>query len=280
MIDVILVIISLIWLIFASLEDIKTREVPDWISYSLIAIALAFYLTKSIVLNDISFIIQPLFGLGVFFFLGNLMYYMRQWGGGDVKLFSGLGALFPLYPGELLNYFDPNLQFPFLLILIINIIVFGALYSLIYGFYLIIKNKNRIKFNFKINKLYAVLALILSLTTLLLQDLILRILMLLLAFLILVYPYIKNFIHIIEHKIMTKRISLDKLTEGDWVIENIYHKGKLVYNKSDPGVTNLDIKLFKKIKLKNVLIKEGIPFIPSFLFALIISLIFGNLLLF
>ncbi|MEK6834662.1 MAG: prepilin peptidase [Nanoarchaeota archaeon] len=280
MIDIILVIISLIWLIFASLEDIKTREVPDWISYSLITIALAFYLIKSIIFNDVSFIIQSLFGLGVFFFLGNLMYYMRQWGGGDVKLFSCLGALFPLYPRELLNYFNPNLQLPFLLILIINIVIFGALYSLIYGLYLIIKNKNRVKFNFKINKLYAFLALILSLITLFLQDLILRMLILLLAFLILVYPYMKNFIHIIEHKIMTKRISLDKLTEGDWVIKDIYYKGKLIYNKNNPGVTNLDIKLFEKIKLKKVWIKEGIPFIPSFLVALIISLIFGNLLLF
>ncbi len=166
------------------------------------------------------------------------------------------------------------------MILIINIVIFGALYSLIYGLYLIIKNKNRVKFNFKINKLYAFLALILSLITLFLQDLILRMLILLLAFLILVYPYMKNFIHIIEHKIMTKRISLDKLTEGDWVIKDIYYKGKLIYNKNNPGVTNLDIKLFEKIKLKKVWIKEGIPFIPSFLVALIISLIFGNLLLF
>ena len=79
---------------------------------------------------------------------------------------------------------------------------------------------------------------------------------------------------------MTKRISLDKLTEGDWVIKDIYYKGKLIYNKNNPGVTNLDIKLFEKIKLKKVWIKEGIPFIPSFLVALIISLIFGNLLLF
>ena len=100
MIDLFIISIALVWLIFASLQDIKTREVPDWISYSLIIIALAFYSIKSIVMKDFSFIIQSLFGSIFLFLLGNLMYYTRQWGGGDVKLLAALGALFPIYPKE------------------------------------------------------------------------------------------------------------------------------------------------------------------------------------
>ena len=77
---------------------------------------------------------------------------------------------------------------------------------------------------------------------------------------------------------MIKRILINKLTEGDWIIENIYYKKRLLYNKNNPGITNDEIKLLKKYSIKTVIIKEGLPFIPSFLIALIISLIFGNLL--
>jgi hypothetical protein len=78
---------------------------------------------------------------------------------------------------------------------------------------------------------------------------------------------------------MIKKISVNKLTEGDWIIENVYYKNRLLYNKNNPGITNSEIKLLKKFNIKYVLIKEGLPFVPSFLLALIISLIFGNILL-
>jgi preflagellin peptidase FlaK len=275
MIEIVLAIIALVWLGYASYCDFRTREVPDWISYSLIAIGLAFYLIKSLILNDLS-IIQSLFGLLIFFLLGNLLYYTKQWGGGDVKLLSALGALFPVYPKELLNYFTPNLDLPFLAILVLNLIIFGALYSLIYSFYLIIKNK--VKLNFKVNKIYLALAILFLLITFFLDNLIIKLLILLLALLVLIYPYLRNYINLVEKQIMIKKIKIDKLTEGDWVIENIYYKGKLIYNKNKPGINNNEIKLLKKFKIKNVLVKEGLPFIPSFLITLIISLILGNLL--
>ncbi|MEK6862951.1 MAG: A24 family peptidase, partial [Nanoarchaeota archaeon] len=198
MIDIVLGVIALIWLGYASIYDFKTKEVPDWISYSLIIIGLAFYLIKSVILKDLVFITQSLFGLLVLFLIGNLMYYTRQWGGGDVKLLSALGALFPVYPKDLLNYFNPNLDLPFLLILILNLIIFGALYSLIYSFYLVIKNKDKIKFNFKIDKIYLIIAILFALISLLLKDLEIKLLTLFLALLILIYPYIKNYISLVE----------------------------------------------------------------------------------
>ena len=78
---------------------------------------------------------------------------------------------------------------------------------------------------------------------------------------------------------MIKKIPVNKLTEGDWIIKNVYHKGKLIYNKNGPGISNPSISLLKKYKIKSVPVKEGLPFVPSFLLALIFSLIFGNLIL-
>ena len=76
---------------------------------------------------------------------------------------------------------------------------------------------------------------------------------------------------------MLKKININNLTEGDWITENIYYKGKIIYNKASPGITKKEILLLKKFKIKNILIKEGIPFIPVFLIAFVITIIFGSL---
>jgi hypothetical protein len=276
MIEFVLVIISIVWFSFASIQDLKTREVSDWLSYSLIIIGLIFYLFKSIIFKDIIFILQSLVISLSLFLAGSLMYYLRQWGGGDVKLLAALGALFPLYPEELLRYFNPNLDLPFALILVLNIIIFGSLQSLIYNFYLV--KKNNFKVDFKLNKIYLLISLFLILITFFLDDFLMKILLLIMSLMIFIYPNFKSLIFSIENKLMIKKIPIDKLTEGDWVIKDIYYKNKLLYNKNNPGISISQIKLLKKFKIKDVIIKEGMPFIPSFLIALIVSLIFGNLL--
>ena len=77
---------------------------------------------------------------------------------------------------------------------------------------------------------------------------------------------------------MYKYISVDKLTEGDWVAEDIIVKGKLICSKKDLELTKEQISKLRKLKIKNVFVKEGIPFVPSFLIGLLITLIWGNLL--
>jgi hypothetical protein len=254
MIEFVLVIISIVWFSFASIQDLKTREVSDWLSYSLIIIGLIFYLFKSIIFKDIIFILQSLVISLSLFLAGSLMYYLRQWGGGDVKLLAALGALFPLYPEELLRYFNPNLDLPFALILVLNIIIFGSLQSLIYIFYLV--KKNNFKVDFKLNKIYLLISLFLILITFFLDDFLMKILLLIMSLMIFIYPNFKSLIFSIENKLMIKKIPIDKLTEGDWVIKDIYYKNKLLYNKNNPGISISQIKLLKKFKIKDVIIKE------------------------
>ena len=76
---------------------------------------------------------------------------------------------------------------------------------------------------------------------------------------------------------MNKTIPLSKVTEGDWLTENVYKNKKLILSKNLPGLTLQDIKRLKSLKIKQVKIKYGMPFIPSFLIAFIISLIIGSL---
>src|SRR3989344_7017584 len=133
------IVITLAWLIFASITDLKTREVPDWLNYSLIAIGLGGRGIYSIIQKDSSYIFYGVIGLLIFFVFSNVMYFTKQWGGGDAKLLMGLGAMFGNYEG--INLFNPILNMPFLAILVLNILLAGAIYGIFYIIYLAIKNK-------------------------------------------------------------------------------------------------------------------------------------------
>ena len=281
MLDILLIIIAVIWLTFASVSDLKTREVPDWISFSLTIIAVAFLLIQIINQKNYKLLINPLiFGI-IFTVIAFAMYYTKQWGGGDTKLLIPLGIIFSSYPEKLLNYLNPTLNMQFPIILLINIFVIGTIYSLLYSFYLAIKNKEKFVKEFKKNEsktakiIGMILAVVLIIAAIFLQSP-KNVLFLLLSLLVLITPYLLAFVKSVEKSCMLEKISTSKLTEGDWVIEDIYHNKKLILSKNNLGVTKNEIEIIKKIKRK-ILVKNGLPFIPSFLIAVIISLIFGNL---
>ena len=72
LIEITLLIIALIWLSFATYFDIKTQEIPDWLSYSLIIIAIVLKLLHSITTNEWGFFYQGLIAGTVFFGIGSL----------------------------------------------------------------------------------------------------------------------------------------------------------------------------------------------------------------
>ncbi|MBI2574772.1 hypothetical protein HYV82_02720 [Candidatus Woesearchaeota archaeon] len=82
---------------------------------------------------------------------------------------------------------------------------------------------------------------------------------------------------------MLKYVGPEKLTEGDWIAKDIYVGGKYVCGPKDLGIEKSQIRQLLKYrhlgKIKKVLIKEGIPFVPSFLIAFLLSVKFGSLLL-
>lgn len=284
MIDYFLLLIALIYLIIATIFDVKTKEVPDWLSFSLIAIALFSNLLYSLISDEWNYIIYSLLGLLVSFLFGSLMYYSRQWGGGDTKLLMGLCTLLPKYPEKLLNYFNPNLNFPFLVILLLNILIIGGIYGLSMSLFLAIKDKNKFLKEFSIlikkYKQYLILIFIIFLI-LILFSLFTNTLIIAFPFFILIFLVIFSYIFIksVENSCMYKMIDVNKLVEGDWVIGNIKSKNKIIYKQKLLGITEKDIILFKKNKIKKVLVKDGLPFVPAFLIGFIITLVYGNLFL-
>ena len=66
-------------------------------------------------------------------------------------------------------------------------------------------------------------------------------------------------------------------------IKDIIIDGKRISGPKDLGIERKQLRklidLYKKGKIKKVLIKVGIPFVPSFLVAYLLTLFFGNLLM-
>ncbi len=89
--------LALIYIIFAVIQDIKTKEIANWINFSLIAFSLGFRFFYSLFNGiDFSFFYNGLIGLGIFFVIGNILYYSKVFAGGDAKLMISLGAILPI----------------------------------------------------------------------------------------------------------------------------------------------------------------------------------------
>ena len=279
-IEILLLTVALVWLVFATVSDIKTREVPDWISFSLIIISIALLLLDSANKKDIRLLIAPaVYGIA-FAIIAFSMYYTKQWGGGDTKLLIPLGIIFSSYPEQLLKYFNPVINLPFPVIIIINLLITGSAFSLIYSFYLAVKNKKEFLKEYKkhqlkktkITSLVLTIVLIVSSTYFQYPK---NILLILLSLIILITPFLVSFIKSVEKSCMIKNVPVDRLTEGDWLAEDIYSNKKLIISKNNLGLTKTQIEKIKKVR-KEVFVKAGMPFVPSFLIAVLISLIFGN----
>lgn len=283
-IDLILMTIGLIGLIIASISDLKTKEVPDWLNYSLIICGITLRLLYSLINKEWSFFNYGLIGFGSMFVVGNLMYYTKQWGGGDAKLLMALGAIFATPPKFI------NLQlnsFPFLLILFVNIMVAGAIYGIIYSIGLAIKHKKEFVKEFKKQiktkrrkiRWSLLVAIILFISSFLINNFAIRMLLYLLIIFTTSYPYIWLFVKSVEDTCMYRYISPKNLTEGDWIAEPIIINKKEIWGPKNLGIEKEQINKIINAKIKEVRIKEGIAFVPSFLLGTLISLLWGNVLL-
>lgn len=273
-----IIIISLIAVVFAVITDIKSREVPNWISFTLIAIGIFSKLIYSIINSDFSYIVYGIIGLLIGTFIGFIMYYTKQWGGGDAKLLIGLTTIFISYEG--ITLFNSNINIPFLFILITNIIIFGGLYGMIYGLFLAIKNLDKFKEEWRKNKHPEI---IIGIILLFILPLIGIIFLKPLFYFTLILGIISLFLIVmleiartVEKICMYKKIPSKKLVEGDWIADDIKKGNKIIYKAKSIELKQKDIDNIIKNRIKEVLVKEGIPFIPGFLIGLVISLVFGN----
>ncbi len=273
----IIFLIVLVALVIGTYTDFKTREVPDWLNYSLIFAGLGLRVIFSIIYADAHYIIEGLLGFGAFFLIALLMFYTGQWGGGDSKMVMGLGALLGL---------QLNIQ-TFLLGFFLNIILFGALFGLVFSMYLAIANRKSFIKSFnerfkekRTQKWFVWGGTLLLLLISLLVPFTIRIPIVVLAGILFISFYAFIYLKAVEAACMIKWVEPEHLTEGDWVVNDVVVNKKRICGPKDLGLEMSQIKkliaLKKKGKVKKILIKYGIPFVPSFLIAFIVSYFWGN----
>jgi Flp pilus assembly protein protease CpaA len=83
------------WIVFAVVQDLRTREISNWLTFSLIGIVLAYRAFYSLESGDLDFFLFGVFGVAAFWILGYVFYYGRVFAGGDVKLLRGIGGILP-----------------------------------------------------------------------------------------------------------------------------------------------------------------------------------------
>ena len=265
-----LLILAFVWIIFASVQDLKKREVADWLNFSLIIFALGFRFFYCLFdTENFIFFYQGLIGLAIFFVIGNFLYYGRFFAGGDAKLMIALGTILPLS-----NSFFINLKI-FSIFFIIFLFA-GAFYGLFCTFVLAFSNLKNFKREFIIlfnkYKIFISFFLFVSIFIILLGFLFNYILLAYFGILVFILPYLFLFAKAVEEGCLIKEVKSRDLTEGDWLYKDIKVGNKIIKSKWD-GLNKEEITLIRKNK-KSVLIKQGIPFIPVFLISLLVLIYF------
>ncbi|MEM2707500.1 MAG: A24 family peptidase [Candidatus Pacearchaeota archaeon] len=261
-VDCVVFFIFFIYLLIATIWDIKKREIPDWISYSLLFFGISYRIFQSFFYSSIIFNLAIVYFL--FFILANIFYYSKFFAGGDYKLLISLSPVF-CYPPLILKK-----DFFFLKFLIYVLIV-SSIYGLIWSFYILIKNYKKFKFKEEIKEskfltivLFSLIFLILSLIFYFIYDHIFFIF----SFLIfLIFPFLYIIINFADKMLIIEK-NYNEIVEGDILYKDIKIGNKIIKAKWE-GLNKEEIKLIKKFK-KKVKIKEGIPFVPVFFIAFVL----------
>lgn len=256
-----LFVIASVAIIFAIVQDLRTREIANWLNFSLLSVGLAYRAVYSLIENDLNFFIYGLIGTGFFVCLAYILYYSRAFAGGDAKLLIALGPIIPFE--SLQSGVIYGLGFVFALFCL------GAAYSLVYTLHLAFKNAKEYKSAF-VKEMKSYYLLVLAGVVIGFAGMLVLVhyssaysVLFFVAFLVLSVVFVHA--RAIEN-ILIVLTPANKLTEGDWLFEDVKVGSKIV-KKTVHGLSLKDIEILRKAK-KKVWIKQGIPFSPAFLLAL------------
>jgi len=264
---------ALLGLIVGSYTDLRTREVPDWISHGLIYLGFAVNIVLTIVYKEWFYLLYSVLGFILAFVLGWGMYKLGQWGGGDTKILMGIGSLIGL---------SPNL---FLITFLVNTLLAGAVYGIVWSVVVAFQHRKEFMVRLKafviqkhiVRWRFVMLGfLVLGLAVVFSLPAYVRLPLLGLLAAIFLMFYLWIFIKVVEESCMIQNVPVKKITEGDWIVEDVMVRGKRITGPKDLGITKQQLAQLIKLNVKTVKVKYGMPFVPSFLIAFILTLLIGN----
>ena len=252
----------LFWLFFcgivvASMQDLKRREVDNWLNLFLLVSSLVFVFYGAILRDELDIIFHVGFLLVIMFVIMNIFYYGRVFAGGDAKL---LFAMTVFFLG--VSFYESVINVG---IFCLFLMVAGSVYGLCYSGVLWYLNRDKI--NAEMGRLVSEkrwLVGVVLLASVLMIFGVKNFIFFLIGVCLFIFPFLYVFAKGLENVSMIREVSGFELREGDWLVEDV-KVGRRVVKANWDGLSLDDIELLRKEK--RVMIKEGLPFVPAFLIA-------------
>lgn len=260
-----LIVLAIVWISGAIVQDMRRREVDNIWNFSLIAFALVYRLAFSVFSENYWFFVNGVLGFGIFLLIANLFYYSRLFAGGDAKLLIALGCILPFSFEWIVNF---KIFGMFILIFMLG----GSIYSILFSGFLVVGNLGKFSLvfskyfrkNFRLflyvmffSLIWAVFSFFIGFAELIFISIV-----------VLLFPLLLIFSKSVEDSCLIKAIRPLRLTEGDWLYKKLTVKGKTIYPHWE-GVSKSDLDLIQKNYKGKVFVKYGIPFTPAFLIGFI-----------
>ncbi len=268
MINWFFIILVGVWLLVASYRDLKYREIPNWLSFSLVAFGLAYNSFKSISMMSYEPILFSVVGFFLLTLLAYALYYSRVFAGGDAKLLIALGPVLPLF-----SSFEMNISF--IIFYVLLLLFMGGFYGLFYSFFIIAFNRKKFSKEFfsRFDKntvfMFFLPAILFAVFILWLGELI----FLFLAFVVAIFPLLLFYSKAVEECMVIDKNGKEVVV-GDWLYKPVKVKGKEI-KPGWEGLSEKDVKIIRKTG-KKVKVKDGIPFVPSFFLSFLLLMYLRN----
>ena len=118
-------LITILFLVFASIYDYKYRIIPNYLILILFCIGILTGITQSIISSSFSYILNTLLSIGITIILCYILWELGLFAGGDFKLFVAISVLNPFnlnIIGNLLNFQVINIPIFSITLLIASIV--------------------------------------------------------------------------------------------------------------------------------------------------------------
>ncbi len=241
------------------LQDLKRREVDNWLNLLLVFCGWSFLVFEAIFNSDVQLIFISISCFILMFLIANLFYYGRVFSGGDAKL---LFAMFAAFVGA--GFYLTMLN---VAVFIVLLLVSGAIYGLFYMGFLVFRDFKKMKKTIydEFRRGYVKLGILISMIVIVGGFFISIFFSFGILFLIasIAFPFIRA----IEKDSMMRLVDPKNLRLGDFLARDVKFGTKTIRSRWE-GISEEDLIVLKKSK-KKIMIKEGIPFVPAFFIAFI-----------
>ena len=140
---IIQIIVTILFAVYAAISDVKRNYVPDLLVNLMVVFGLGSNLCLSLISANIKFILASIISLTITLAISYLLWELKMWGGGDVKLFTGIGTAIPIGINiDFLNIFPQLSIYPFAFSVMINSIIVSFPFLVVLMAHLIMKNED------------------------------------------------------------------------------------------------------------------------------------------